>query len=209
MNILLKKININIDYSFILFSLTLLYIYQILTLFIIFISLFIHELFHILVYIYYKKKKNEVYKIELSISAFGGLASLDYKSFTKKEKIILFISGIVGNLFLILFKNEQLVFYNLILICFNILPIYPLDGFNIFKETKFYNDKNYKIIKIILYIIFFILFIFTKSLCVLFILSFLLYKNRNYHEEELKNHLNSLNSLFKKYNYDIERIKKI
>ena len=211
MNLNLFNLKIKIDYSFLLFIILLLYISEFKIIIIVTFSLMVHEIFHLIVYKYFKKKKKEESKILLSISIFGGLASLDYKSFTRKERIILFSSGVFGNLILLLcfYKDNYFLIYNLILIVFNLIPIYPLDGYNIYKELRCYDYRKYKRIVIVIILSFLIVFMITKSFCILIIGLFLGHKNLKIREEELKNRLLILNYQMKKDNYNIENLIKI
>lgn len=211
MNLKIQKFDIKIDYSFLLFSIILLYISEYKLIFVISLSLLVHELFHLICYSIIKRRRNEEFKALLTISIFGGLAYLEYQNFSKIEKILLFISGIIGNIILVilLFKDVDFRTYNLILIIFNLIPVYPLDGYNIYKQLKCYNIKSYIKVLIVIILIFIIIFLFTKSFCILIISIFITLKNINIREEEFKNKLFNINQMMKKTNYNIESLSKI
>lgn len=146
------------------------------------------------------------YYIVLNLSIFGGLAFLDYDNFKKEERILLFISGIIGNILLIIiFKDKQMIYYNLLLVIFNLLPIYPLDGFNILKEFSFFNYKIYKVIFIIISLFLFIVTIITKSFGIMLILIFLIIKNIKMKEEILNSKLKNIKNILKQCKYNVEK----
>lgn len=189
------------------------YISQYKLIFVILISLFIHELFHVITYIFFKRKNHETYFIDINFSIFGGIAKFDFSSFNKIQRILLFISGICGNIFLIvIFLNfdfyNDIVKYNLMLIIFNLLPIYPLDGYNILKEWKISLKGYFKILFIVSLFLLLISLIY-KSFGIALILIFLLIKNINIKEELMKLKINILRKKLKECNYDIVKLKKI
>ena len=118
-----------INYSFLLLIIISLYI-DCFTQLLIFISaLFFHELGHVIVCLLFNIKINGFY-----LGVFGGKLILnnDFYILSKYKKIIIYLSGILVNFLLYyLFKNTLFSYCNLILFLFNILPIYPLDGYNI------------------------------------------------------------------------------
>ena len=78
--------------------------------------------------------------------------------------IFIFLAGPLSNLVLaIIFKNIKVVYdINIFLCILNLIPVYPLDGYNIFKNLlllKLDERNSDKIINIISYIVFLILFI--------------------------------------------------
>lgn len=80
------------------------------------------------------------------------------------KDILVYMAGPISNLILaIIFKNIKIVFdINLFLCILNIIPIYPLDGYNILKNMllfKYDGKKVERIINVFNYIFFIILFI--------------------------------------------------
>ncbi|MDE7264277.1 MAG: hypothetical protein K2N64_06420 [Anaeroplasmataceae bacterium] len=96
--------------------------------------LLIHELGH-LVFIFLFR-----YKIkELRLSVFGFFLSLDHTREVFIKDLFIYSGGILLNLICFLFiPDETIKKMSLILICFNSLPVYPLDGFNIGKTLISY-----------------------------------------------------------------------
>ena len=157
-------------------------------------SIIFHELCH-----YFMMKKYNVKIKRLELSIIGGI--LEYEEVKLKYKKLLLINaaGIVGNLIIILFikllKIESLnylVTYNFLLIIFNLLPIIPLDGFRILKDTLslIYDDEyTYLLIKnidIFCLIMLLIILIIFKLYAQLIIWSFLLYKLIKYNIDNKK-----------------------
>ena len=84
----------------------------------------IHEIGHVFASLFLK------WKIEkIIILPFGCL--LKYNEYLNKPIIEEFIIAIMGIIFQILFTFKCCVLYNTIIIIFNLLPIYPLDGYKI------------------------------------------------------------------------------
>lgn len=139
---------------------------------IIFTSLIlIHELGHVLMCLKYKVKVNKII-----IYPYGGLLKLeDIINRDIDEELLIAIMGIFFQtmyytVILILYKNNYIreyifniyTMYHYSMLIFNILPIYPLDGFKIFNlilsKVFYYKLANYIsfIISIIMIIITFI-----------------------------------------------------
>lgn len=81
------------------------------------------------------------------------------------KNILIYLAGPVSNFILaIIFEKIKIVFdINLFLCVVNLIPIYPLDGYNILKNIllfKYDEEKIEKIINIINYIFFIVLFVF-------------------------------------------------
>ena len=89
------------------------------------------------------------------------------KYITKREflrEILIYIAGPLSNFILaIIFKNIRMIFdINIFLGILNLIPLYPLDGYNILKNfllIKIKEDNVKKIINLINYIVFLLLFI--------------------------------------------------
>ena len=108
------------------------------------------------------------------------------------KNILIYLAGPVSNFILaIIFEKIKIVFdINLFLCVVNLIPIYPLDGYNILKNIllfKYDEEKIEKIINIINYIFFIVLFIlgalsiivlYNPSL-ILFLIYILLIKNNH------------------------------
>lgn len=116
-------------------------------------SIIIHELGHI----FMSKILNVQFgKIKLGILGFSA-KELDLTGIKKRSKILIFSSGAIFNLlgiFLILHTNlssflkEQIIYSNLLIAIFNLLPIVPLDGGNVLVcilEYKFNFRKSMRI----------------------------------------------------------------
>jgi len=150
------------------------------------IIVILHELSHLLTSLIFKKKINFI-----TITLIGGVIDLDSNEKGIIQEFIINISGILMNLLLVIiiksFKENyytKLIFeYNLIMIIFNSLPIYPLDGYRILDLIWFNYNNKYKVVKIvsfisfILCIVFIIFGIMKKSIGICIIGLFLLYKN--------------------------------
>ena len=150
------------------------------------IIVILHELSHLLTSLIFKKKINFI-----TITLIGGVIDLDSNEKGLIKEFIINISGILMNLLLVIiiksFKENyytKLIFeYNLIMIIFNSLPIYPLDGYRILDLIWFNYNNKYKVVKIvscisfILCIVFIIFGIMKKSIGICIIGLFLLYKN--------------------------------
>ena len=108
------------------------------------------------------------------------------------KNILIYLAGPVANFILaIIFKNIKIVFdINLFLCILNLMPIYPLDGYNILNNIlllKYDEEKIEKIINIINYIFFIVLFVlggvsiillYNPSL-ILFLIYILIIKNNH------------------------------
>ena len=142
--------------------------------FIIFRSIIIvHELGHIIGALIFKWKIDKIILLP-----FGGITI--FKENIDKSLKEEFIIAILGPLFQIIFYllyKDNLVFnyYNIAILLFNLLPIYPLDGSKIFNVlfNIFFSYKLSHILSIILSFIFIILIILYKidlSLILIFII---------------------------------------
>ena len=94
-----------------------------------FLCLFIHEIGHLFFIFLFR------YKIDiLKLSIFGFFLKLKHSKEEFYKDFIIYFGGIFFNLLCyICIPDETMRKINLILILFNSLPIYPLDGFNLIK----------------------------------------------------------------------------
>lgn len=123
-----------IDFSFLLLILIIFFSPKQAFIFKIILCLFIHELGHIFFIIIFKYK---IKKLKLSI--FGFFLEVDNRKYVFYEDLLLYLGGILFNFLLMLIYNEpSIIKICLLLICFNLIPIYPLDGFNILKTILSY-----------------------------------------------------------------------
>lgn len=157
-----------------------------------FISILIHEISHIII--------GKIYKINLKnlrVSIFGFSAQMENTNKNNtKQKILIYLAGPLANLVLVIILNfikisqeekVKLIYTNLSIAVFNLLPINPLDGGNILKEilkTKYKNLKANKlsllISKVSLATIVFaysIIIIKVKNISILALIIYLIYLN--------------------------------
>lgn len=171
------------------------------------IVLFIHELGHIIIALIFKIEINRI-----SLTGFGFImdsseASLFYKN------IMFYFAGILFNLISLLFLNNELQYYAKILIIINIIPIFPLDGYQIIKTILSYfipyklTIKIVNILNVIL-LVFITIFLLPRfdylciiNLCYLWFIEILNIKNQYIEYEKF---------LLKKYLYPNKfKIKKV
>lgn len=166
---------------------------------ILFSLIFIHELGHFLTAVYFKIEIDKIY-----IYPFGGISKFNIllNENLLKELIILIMGPLAQLIFYYIIINidyfynykELITVYNFTILCFNLLPIYPLDGgklLNIILSFKISFKRSLNISLFISYITiailsgYFIIKYFSINLIV--IISFLLYKVRL--EEKNKKYL--------------------
>lgn len=157
-----------------------------------FISILIHEISHIII--------AKLYKINiknLRVCIFGFSAQIENNQKNKsKQKIFMYFVGPLSNFLLAIifyFTNIEyleklkLIYINLSLGVFNLLPILPLDGGNILKELLKIKYKNLKANKISLFIsktclaglifTYSIVIIKVKNISILALIIYLIYLN--------------------------------
>jgi len=139
-------------------------------------SIIMHELAHVFVAYLFGYKN---FRIELSM--FGGMCYLNINNKKKLSALIIYSAGIIMNLCIILismlYDNELskvYMHYNLIMLIFSVLPIYPLDGYRIL--SIFFRNKMI-IISITSIIILLVSNIYFKSIGLLILCLFLILKN--------------------------------
>ena len=190
------KIDLKIFIFFILFYLTK----QIKLYATIMILCIIHELGHVLMGIVLglKIEKIEIMPMGLSVSFKLNIDDFNKKiqkgSVLQLKKIAIAIAGPLTNLIMLLIvlntninlkivSNEILAYANILIMLFNLLPIYPLDGGRIFKEliqifegsikAKIYIRKISKAVVIILTMLASIGILYLKNIAVFFIIIYL------------------------------------
>lgn len=180
------KINLQIFLFIVLFILT----HQIEIYTLIMLFAFIHELGHMMAGIILKLKP-----ISLSIMPFGISVTFEaygYKKLIEIKKIIIAFAGPVTNILIIIittllhintnFKG-MMIYSNMIIAIFNLIPLYPLDGGRIvkgiirIKKSELEADKiinkisNY--IMVFLTIVSSIAILYFKNIAIIFILIYL------------------------------------
>lgn len=141
-----------------------------------------HEFSHIFIANIFGK---EVEKINFCMSGVN-VKFLEKKYFLSNQvkyidEILIYLAGPLSNFILaIIFNNIDLVFnINIFLGIINLLPIYPLDGYNVLKnilEIKENKDKNLNLVSLVFIIILLIISVFEILLFKNFSLSiFVLY----------------------------------
>lgn len=175
-----------INYSFIFLLIFSLYIGYIDILLIFLLCLILHEIGHIIFIIIYRIK---IKKINLYAYGFSMLLDeMQFDSIKKYQKIIVFSGGLIVNLLLlIIFYKNTFGKYNLFLFLFNLLPIYPLDGYNILKQLI--NTTLLNNVVVICLIILFIVGYYINSLGLIIIFIMLIIKNIKYYKEKDKIYL--------------------
>jgi len=190
------KIDLKIFIFFVLFYLTK----QIKLYATIMVLCVIHELGHVLMGLIMGLKIEKIEIMPLGLSVSFKLNVDDYNKKVKKgailqlKKIAIAVAGPLTNLIILLivlytninFKivsNELLAYANLLIILFNLLPIYPLDGGRILKEilhilegsikSKIYIRKISKAVIILLTMIASIGVLYLKNIAIFFVIIYL------------------------------------
>ena len=89
------------------------------------LCLFIHEFGHLLAIRIYKKNINK-----LTLYSFGFLIDMSFNNDFESD-LVIYSSGILCNLLVFLLTNGIIKEVSLIMFIINVLPLYPLDGYNI------------------------------------------------------------------------------
>lgn len=173
-----------IHYSVIIVLILALYTGTIIAFTIFFGCIILHELGHLFFIKLFKQKVNK-----LNLTIFGGQLDCYIGSISATKTILINSGGIMMNLIIIILSRYVdddyrliIVNYNYLLIIFNILPIYPLDGYRIL-ETLLINipvNANFAIITFISFIMVFVLGfygIYISSYGIIIIAIFLFIKN--------------------------------
>lgn len=149
---------IKIHYSLLLVLFLCLFTRLFLEFLIFFFIIMLHELGHITMALIFKQNIKKI-----TLTALGGIVEIRFIRLNLFKQLLINASGIIVNVvLLILFKylftsplQTIIINYNLILIFFNLLPIYPLDGYRIFSNciTLFLKPTHqYQVIIIISFI---------------------------------------------------------
>lgn len=185
-----SKNNYKINYSFLFLIAFSLISGTMKDVLIFFISLLIHETGHILFALIFRVKIRK-----LNVSSYGITSKLEMDDLKIIPKLLIYLSGILFNaLFILIIENlnvlseykEMIILCNKVLIVFNLLCIYPLDGYNVLYSVlayftlEKYSNKAFKLsitISLFLLIITFVIAIYYKSLALIIIVLVLGYKN--------------------------------
>ena len=190
----MKIAKIKIHYSLIFLFILSLFTGSFFKIFSIIICIFIHEFSH---YIYLKLFKVKVKHLELSI--IGGILETEEVNLSLFKKLIINLSGICSNIFIIIIIScfkitslNYLISYNLCIIIFNLIPIIPLDGFRILNDllSNIYDDDYtfllIKRIDLFCLIMMLIILLILKIYGLFLIWSFLLIKYFKYNIDDKK-----------------------
>lgn len=180
MKIKLKKIHISIDEIFVI--VLFLFIFSnkfrnfILYYFICYLFIVLHELSHVIVAYFFGKKVHK-----LNITLCGVNVCFYKKCISKIYELLIYFAGPIFNLIMgiILKKYNFLYELNMTLFLVNLIPIFPLDGYNILKIIFDYifsektTMKILKIINIVVVIIFAVYSVFSKNISYLIFLMYI------------------------------------
>lgn len=160
----------------------------------------VHECSHLLAGLILKMKVKNVTLMPVGLSIEFALTEKDYNKKVFKsnmievKRIIVAIAGPIANLIVIVIMNfinlnnnitNTIIYSNFLILIFNLLPIYPLDGGRILKSalSLLVNKRNAtiyinRISNVVLFLITFlfsILIYYLKNIALLFILVYLWY----------------------------------
>lgn len=137
-----------IDLKIFLFLLLFYFTKQIETYVLLIVFAFIHELGHLVAGLLMGLKPNKLELKPYGVSISFGIVPKDYNQKWRKgnlfemKKIVVALAGPLTNLIIVfiminievgLFSNLMIIYANLLLFLFNLIPIYPLDGGRILK----------------------------------------------------------------------------
>ena len=191
---------IHIHFSFCLYLLITLYGGLLKESFFFLSCLIIHEVGHLIMI---KGTKNKIKKI--NITGLGFFIDLTSTDIQFRHKILIYSGGIIASaifqLFLYFIGSNQLFIFNTFILLINLLPIVPLDGYNLLYtlltlvyEDEYLNDVFLLIgtLIICLLIIFYIIFHYSFILVLIVFLSF-----RNYQRYLENKQFTKINKILK------------
>lgn len=152
----------------------------------------IHEGFHMLSSLLFKVRPKSI-----ELTALGGIINLPLYKLSPIQKIIVSASGVISNLLILIITynlkesnglfiyKELVISYNVSLIIFSLLPIYPLDGYNIlcgiielFSKNNINSSLKINFYSSVITLIGFLVYsILNKGLGLIAIGVYLIYKN--------------------------------
>ena len=204
---------IEVDIKFILITILLCLFYNVRIYFLFLVFILLHELAHLIVGILFGLKIKMV-----NMNPFGvkiEFYSLKNKKITSKQKVILNFAGPMFNFILValflMFPVEEglkldIIYTNIALGIFNLLPIMPLDGGKILKEymiikvgiknSNIYSIKCSKFFLVIFSLAYSILIFKIKNVFIFFIIIYLWYLHL-LEERKLQNFLRVYNIIEK------------
>ncbi len=125
--------------SFILFLIICLYSGLIKEISIIFFAILIHEIGHIIMILITNEKISSI-----EITAIGCFINITNNKFSLVKSVLIYSGGIIFNIVsLFVFKNSIFLRFSTLLIFVNLIPINPLDGYQIIHSflSKYYDEE--------------------------------------------------------------------
>lgn len=148
--------------------------------FVCYLFIIFHELSHIIFASIFGKK---IKKMKLSIA--GVCVVFNDEELEIVKKIIVYIAGPLSNICLaFMFCKVQFIFeVNLFLAILNLVPVYPLDGYNIvncivdiFNNKKYLKNVEYTFLSLLFFVSFYILFKYLNPSLFIFFIYIMLIK---------------------------------
>ena len=163
------------------------------TYFICYLFIVFHELAHIFVGAIFGKK---IELIKITISGVSVLFNKNLFNSSNTQKILIYVAGPISNIILaLLFRNIELIYeINIFLAILNLLPIYPLDGYNILcvlskeeeKSNKILVERVSKFIFIMLILISIIQIMLFKSLSFALFTLYIIFISKIHKKEQIR-----------------------